>query len=83
MRIIRCTDASHCEFVTLSSNSPLKLQTQVGNFLGGVLQNHKQLFHLSVNEELKILSHDREAAVARLALSAGSHEEVLHRFAKF
>ncbi|XP_028787486.1 UV-B-induced protein At3g17800, chloroplastic-like [Neltuma alba] len=79
MKIVASAGATPCEFTTLSSNSPLKLKTPVGKFLGGVLQNHRQLFHLTVNEELRLLSDDREAAIARLALSAGSDEEVLHR----
>lgn len=79
MKVVASAGASPCEFSTLNSNSPLQLKTPVGKFLTSILQNHRSLFHLSVNEELRILSDDREAAVARMALSAGSDEEVLHR----
>ncbi|KAK4268228.1 hypothetical protein QN277_024914 [Acacia crassicarpa] len=79
IKFVAGTSTSSCEFSTLSSHSPLQLKTPVGEFLGGVLQNHPQLFHLTANEELRTLSDDREGAVARFALSAGSDEELLHR----
>ncbi|KAI9077704.1 hypothetical protein K1719_040310 [Acacia pycnantha] len=79
IKVVASTSTSSCEFSTLSSHSPLQLKTPVGKFLGGVLQNHPQLFLLTANEELRTLSDDREGAVARSALSAGSDEEVLHR----
>ncbi|KAI4354240.1 hypothetical protein L6164_003126 [Bauhinia variegata] len=69
--------ASHCEFGSL--NSPLEPRSLVGKFLSGVLQNHRQLFHVAVGEELKLLSDDRDAAVARTLLNSDSDEALLHR----
>ncbi|XP_028765339.1 UV-B-induced protein At3g17800, chloroplastic [Neltuma alba] len=69
--------ASPCEFSSL--NSPLEPKSHVGKFLSGVLQNHRQMFHVAVAEELKLLVDDRDAAVARMALTAGSDEDMLHR----
>ncbi|KAI9128603.1 hypothetical protein K1719_000086 [Acacia pycnantha] len=67
--------ASHCEFSSL--NSPLEPKSHVGRFLSGVLWNHRQMFHVAVSEELKLLVDDRDAAVARMALTAGSDEDLL------
>ncbi|KAI4356337.1 hypothetical protein L6164_000367 [Bauhinia variegata] len=69
--------ASHCEFGSL--NSPLEPRSPVGKFLSGVLQNHRQLFHVAVGEELKLLSDDRDAAMARMLLNSDSDEALLHR----
>lgn len=69
--------ASHCEFSSL--NSPLEPKSHVGKFLSGVLQNHRQMFHVAVAEELKLLVDDRDAAAARMALTTGSDEDLLHR----
>ncbi|KAK4270179.1 hypothetical protein QN277_023253 [Acacia crassicarpa] len=69
--------ANHCEFSSL--NSPLEPKSHVGRFLSGVLLNHRQMFHVAVSEELKLLVDDRDAAVARMALTAGSDEDLLHR----
>ncbi|TKY68680.1 cell division control protein 48 [Spatholobus suberectus] len=69
--------ASHCEFSSL--NSPLEPRSMVGKFLGGVLQNHPQLFHVAVGEELKLLAEDRDAAHARMVLGSATDEALLHR----
>ncbi|KAL6271136.1 hypothetical protein ACE6H2_028047 [Prunus campanulata] len=69
--------ASHCEFSSL--NSPLDPRTRPGKDLSTVLQNHPQLFHLAVAQELKKLADDRELALSRMSLSAASHEACLHR----
>lgn len=63
-----------------SLNSPLEPRSLVGKFLSGVLQNHRQLFHVAVGEELKLLADDRDAAHARLILASDSDESLLHRF---
>ncbi|KAE9592126.1 hypothetical protein Lal_00013048 [Lupinus albus] len=68
---------SHCEFSSL--NSPLASRTLVGKFLNGVMLNHPQLFHVVVKEELKLLSDDRDDAFARMLVSHGSDENMLHR----
>lgn len=75
--------ASHCGFNSLNTNSPLQVQTLEGKNLSGVLQNHRQFFHISVKDELRLLSDDREEALARMTLSAGSDESLLHRFAAY
>ncbi|KAK7395416.1 hypothetical protein VNO78_15974 [Psophocarpus tetragonolobus] len=67
----------HCEFSSL--NAPLEPRSDVGKFLGGVLQNRRQLFHVVVKEELKMLSDDRDSAFARMLLSQDSDEAMLHR----
>ena len=72
------TGASHCEFSSL--NSPLEPKSDVGKFLSGVLQNHRHMFHVAVEEELKLLVDDRDAAIARVALGHASDEDLLHRF---
>ncbi|MED6219603.1 hypothetical protein PIB30_117268 [Stylosanthes scabra] len=69
--------ATPCEFSSL--NSPLEPRSTVGKFLSGVLQNHRQLFHVAVGEELKLLADDRDAALARMVLGSGSDEALLHR----
>lgn len=69
--------ASHCQFSSL--NSPLLPQSTVGKFLSGVLQNHRNLFHVAVQEELKLLADDRDAAVSRMILSSDSDQALLHR----
>ncbi|OIW21706.1 hypothetical protein TanjilG_08326 [Lupinus angustifolius] len=68
---------SHCEFSSL--NSPLEPRSLLGKFLTGVLQNHPQLFHVVVKEELKLLSDGRDGAVARMMLTQDSDEGMLHR----
>ncbi|XP_030547787.1 UV-B-induced protein At3g17800, chloroplastic [Rhodamnia argentea] len=69
--------ASHCESSSL--NTPLVPESAPGKYLTGVLQNQRQLFHVAVAEELKQLAEDRDAAVSRVLLSAGSDEVCLHR----
>lgn len=51
----------------------------VGKFLSAVLQNHPQMFHVAVGEELKLLAEDRDAAHARMVLGSASDEALLHR----
>ncbi|KAJ7961611.1 UV-B-induced protein, chloroplastic [Quillaja saponaria] len=77
LSVVASAGASHCEFSSL--NSPLEPRSLAGKFLSSVLQNHRQLFHVAVTEELKLLADDREAAVARMVLSIGSDEACLHR----
>ncbi|KAK7373582.1 hypothetical protein VNO80_06997 [Phaseolus coccineus] len=67
----------HCEFSSL--NAPLEPRSLVGKFLGGMLQNRRQLFHMVVKEELKMLSDDRDSAIARMVISQDSDEALLHR----
>ncbi|KAM4070440.1 hypothetical protein ACB094_12G166200 [Castanea mollissima] len=73
----------HCESSSSSNssslNSPLEQRSQAGKFLSSVLQNHRQLFHVAVTEELKLLADDRNAAVSRMLLSSHSDEASLHR----
>lgn len=85
--VIASAGASHhCESSPSSSNSnsslnsPLEQRSQAGKFLSSVLQNHRQLFHVAVTEELKLLADDRNAAVSRMLLSSHSDEASLHRF---
>lgn len=82
----------HCESSSSSNsnsnsssslNSPLEQRSQAGKFLSSVLQNHRQLFHVAVTEELKLLADDRNAAVSRMLLSSHSDEASLHRFLSF
>jgi len=68
----------HCEFSSL--NAPLEPRSPVGSFLGGVLQNRRQLFHVVAKEELKMLNDDRDSAIARMVISQDSDEALLHRF---
>ena len=73
----------HCESSSSSNsslNSPLEQRSQAGKFLSSVLQNHRQLFHVAVTEELKLLADDQNAAVSRMLLSSHSDEASLHRF---
>lgn len=78
LKVIKASaGASHCQFSSL--NSPLLPQSTVGNFLSGVLQNHRNLFHVAVQEELKLLADDRDAAVSRMILSSDSDQALLHR----
>lgn len=55
----------------------------VGKFLSAVLQNHPQMFHVAVGEELKLLAEDRDAAHARMVLGSASDEALLHRFVEY
>ncbi|CAN6688495.1 unnamed protein product [Malus baccata var. baccata] len=77
LTVVAGAGASHCEFSSL--NSPLDPRTRPGKDLCTVLQNHPQLFHLAVAQELKKLADDRELALSRASLSAASHEACLHR----
>lgn len=70
--------ASRCESSSL--NTPLVPESAAGRYLTRVLQNQRQLFHVAVAEELKQLADDRDAAVSRVLLSAGSDEACLHRY---
>lgn len=83
IEVMASAGASHCEFSSLNSNSPMQLKSPVGKFLSGVVQNHRQLFDVTVKEELRFLSDDRDAAVARMTLSEGSDEALLHRSAAY
>lgn len=68
----------HCECSSL--HAPLEPRSLVGKFLGGMLQNRRQLFHMVVKEELKMLNDDRDSAIARMVISQDSDEALLHRF---
>lgn len=64
-----------------SLNTPLEPRSGVGKYLSGVLlQNDKKVFDEAVVKELRRLSDDREAAVARRIASEGSDEAIIHRF---
>ncbi|KAG4921602.1 hypothetical protein GLYMA_18G158300v4 [Glycine max] len=77
MRVRASAGRRHCEFS--SQNAPLEPRSLVGKFLSGVLQNRRQLFHVVAKEELKMLSDDRDSALARMHLSQHSDEALLHR----
>ena len=78
MRVRASAGRRHCEFS--SQNAPLEPRSLVGKFLSGVLQNRRQLFHVVAKEELKMLSDDRDSALARMHLSQHSDEALLHRY---
>ncbi|PON75063.1 hypothetical protein PanWU01x14_044150 [Parasponia andersonii] len=77
LTVIAGAGPSHCQFSSL--NSPLEPRTPAGRDLIGVLQNHPQLFHLAVADELKQLADDRDDALNRMILTAGSPDAYLHR----
>ncbi|CAL1361681.1 unnamed protein product [Linum trigynum] len=86
--VVARAGSSHCEPSSSSSssssssgslNTPLEPRSAAGRFLSGVFQNQKQLFHLAVADELKLLAGERDDAAARLLRSSGSDEAVLHR----
>ncbi|GLT42250.1 hypothetical protein SLA2020_162630 [Shorea laevis] len=58
--VVASAGASHCDFGSL--NAPLEPRSASGKYLGGVLQNRRQLFQLAVSDELKQLADDREGA---------------------
>lgn len=77
--------SSHCEPSSSNSslNTPLIPRSAAGKFLSSVLQNQKQLFHVAVADELKLLADDRDDAISRMFLSVGSDEASLHRCNNF
>ncbi|XP_023513957.1 UV-B-induced protein At3g17800, chloroplastic-like [Cucurbita pepo subsp. pepo] len=75
--VLASAGASHCEFGSL--NTPLDPRSSAGKHLSRVLQNYRQLFHVSVEDELKRLAHDRDAALNRMVLASDSDEALLHR----
>ncbi|PON59342.1 hypothetical protein TorRG33x02_288260 [Trema orientale] len=77
LTVIAGAGPSHCQFSSL--NSPLEPRTPTGKDLIGVLQNHPQLFHLAVADELKQLADDRDDVLNRMILTAGSPDACLHR----
>ncbi|XP_027335382.1 UV-B-induced protein At3g17800, chloroplastic-like [Abrus precatorius] len=77
MRVRASGGRRHCDFSSI--NAPLEPKSLVGKFLSGVFQNHRQLFHVVAKEELKLLSDDRDSAVARMLLTHHSDEALLHR----
>ena len=81
MLVLASAGASHCEFGSL--NTPLDPRSSAGKHLSRVLQNYRQLFHVSVEDELKRLAHDRDAALNRMVLASDSDEALLHRFVFF
>lgn len=78
LTVIASAGPSHCQFSSL--NSPLEPRTPAGKDLIGVLQNHPQLFHLAVADELKLLADDRDDAINRMILTTGSPDACLHRY---
>lgn len=78
--VVARAGSSQCEPSSSSLNTPLELRSGAGKFLSGVFQNQRQLFHVAVADELKLLSDDRDGAVSRMFLSSGSDEASLHRF---
>ncbi|KAF9688428.1 hypothetical protein SADUNF_Sadunf02G0196200 [Salix dunnii] len=78
--VARAGSSSHCEPSSSSSlNTPLELRSSAGNYLSGVFQNQRQLFHVAVADELKLLADDRDSASSRMVRSTGSDEASLHR----
>lgn len=78
MVVVATAGQSRCEPGS-SLNAPLELRSAQGRFLRSVLLNKRQLFHYAAADELKQLAEEREAALARMALSSGSDEASLHR----
>ncbi|KAJ6334016.1 hypothetical protein OIU76_008437 [Salix suchowensis] len=78
--VARAGSSSHCE-PSSSLNTPLELRSSAGKYLSGVFQNQRQLFHVAVADELKLLADDRDSASSRMVRSAGSDEASLHRSA--
>ncbi|KAJ0234104.1 Phosphoserine aminotransferase [Hirschfeldia incana] len=78
MVVVATAGQSRCEPGS-SLNAPLELRSAQGRFLRSVLLNKRQLFHYAAADELKQLADEREAALARMALSSGSDEAALHR----
>lgn len=78
MVVVATAGQSRCEPGS-SLNAPLELRSAQGRFLRSVLLNKRQLFHYAAADELKQLADEREAALARMALSSGSDEASLHR----
>ncbi|KAL0744198.1 hypothetical protein Bca4012_085711 [Brassica carinata] len=76
--VVATAGQSRCEPGS-SLNAPLELRSAQGRFLRSVLLNKRQLFHYAAADELKQLAEEREAALARMALSSGSDEASLHR----
>ncbi|KDP45280.1 hypothetical protein JCGZ_15145 [Jatropha curcas] len=80
--VVARAGSSHCEPSSSNSfslNTPLEPRSAAGKFLSSVFQNQRQLFHVAVAEELKLLADDRDGAVSRMLLSSGSDEASLHR----
>ncbi|KAJ6403730.1 hypothetical protein OIU84_012020 [Salix udensis] len=79
--VARAGSSSHCEPSSSSSslNTPLELRSSAGKYLSGVFQNQRQLFHVAVADELKLLADDRDSASSRMVRSTGSDEASLHR----
>ncbi|KAJ6729034.1 hypothetical protein OIU85_020003 [Salix viminalis] len=83
--VARAGSSSHCEPSSSSSsslNTPLELRSSAGKYLSGVFQNQRQLFHVAVADELKLLADDRDSASSRMVRSTGSDEASLHRDSK-
>ncbi|CAK7349404.1 unnamed protein product [Dovyalis caffra] len=79
--VVARAGSSHCEPSSSNSslNTPLELRSEAGKFLSGVFQNQRQLFHVAVADELKLLADDRDSSLSRMLLSSGSDEASLHR----
>ncbi|XP_060180219.1 UV-B-induced protein At3g17800, chloroplastic-like [Lycium barbarum] len=68
---------SKCGFSGL--NAPLEPTTLSGKLLSSVLLNDRKCFHVAVQKQLEQLAYDRDEATARMNLSFGSDEGLLHR----
>ncbi|KAJ9169806.1 hypothetical protein P3X46_017957 [Hevea brasiliensis] len=77
--VVAKAGSSHCEPSSSSLNTPLEPRTAAGKFLSSVFQNQRELFHVAVADELKLLADDRDGAVSRMFLSSDSDEAFLHR----
>ncbi|KAK4804327.1 hypothetical protein SAY86_004144 [Trapa natans] len=75
--VVAAAGPSPCESSSL--NSPLVPRSPVGKYLSRVFQNQRQLLHVAVFDELKLLADERDSAVARMILSEDSDEAALHR----
>ncbi|XP_002531072.2 UV-B-induced protein At3g17800, chloroplastic isoform X1 [Ricinus communis] len=82
LSVVARAGSSHCEPSSSSSfslNTPLEPSSAAGKFLSSVFQNQRQLFHVAVADELKLLADARDDAVSRMFLSSRSDEASLHR----
>ncbi|GKU85981.1 hypothetical protein SLEP1_g575 [Rubroshorea leprosula] len=75
--VVASAGASHCDFGSL--NAPLEPRSASGKYLGGVLQNRRQLFQLAVSDELKQLADDREGASCQVFLTHDPDLACLYR----
>uniref|UniRef100_A0A2P2JMK1 Uncharacterized protein n=2 Tax=Rhizophora mucronata TaxID=61149 RepID=A0A2P2JMK1_RHIMU len=81
--VVAKAGSSHCDASNSSSrfslNTPLEPRSVAGKYLSSVFQNQKQFFHAAAADELKLLANERDEAISRMFLSAGSDEASLHK----